>query len=217
MSKRKNPMWFVLSNPKDAINSANGVLSKLWAMIIDDQGINGAQWDRLLDGWRKRNEAVLGRSEAAAKKSNLAKALGAPTMTWNVFYSGLQILNSNNRFKKIRFEIHLVPKRGPTEIIGLDVINREVHRHEDPYTQYAREAGIKTLKPGERATPGERYIVEEFDNERFRGIVLEYTGTVGRSFTSDAFNGYSVCESLVLDDTGAPSNHWIRIIGEVPS
>lgn len=192
-------------------NSSNGALSTLWCIILRRLNIEAHQWEKLLSIWCSRNILKHGESAIYIKKNNLVKSLAAKSMTWKTFLQGLQIINASNRYKCIRLEVHLIPKRGnTTEVIGLDIYDRTqelsakaLNKNDPLYTN------VPVLSPGMKAKPGKLYRLEGLDNRRFNNAVVECTGIENITIQADSFNGCTAIGSLLLDPVGIDSKQWI--------
>ena len=204
--KAKSPMHVLLNDLESGINSANGVLSRLWRMVLHDRNMTGHEWERLLQLWMAKTKDILGgdSNSLTNAKGNYSKTLAAPRMTWKLWMNGLQILNADNKYKRIRFEVHLVHTKGDkTDIIGIDVIDRrnDVKREESV-------GAFVSLKPGDTALPGGLYAPYDFENKEMEKVIIKCKSSMPISMAADCFNGYSIAGTLVLDEEGGISEDW---------
>lgn len=202
----KSPMHEILDEVSNGTNSANGVVARLWRIILKHKNMQGHQWERLLERWRVNSVELYGEKDVSFKKSNMVKALAAPNMTWKTFMQGLQVLNSTNKYKCIRFEVHFVPRKGKvTEIIGINVIDRTSEGMHDNHGNI----NILPLVPTGTAMPNNYYRLSGFENGLFNGCVLRYKGSEEVVTSGDMFNGYTTIGSMVLMSDGMDSPDWI--------
>lgn len=201
--KTKSPMVEVFDELDAGINSANGILARLWRRILSQRNIRGHQWERLLDRWRLSSIAVYGREAVNVKKNNLAKALASPNITWKTFIQGLQVLNAAGKYQCIRFEIHLISHRGPTEVIGIDVVDRSKG------SQPVSDINVTVLNPGDTVEHGRYYTPANFTNGAINNSVIKYRGTEPLVTHPDMFNGYTTIGSMVLMADGMESPDWL--------
>ena len=213
--KVRSPMHEILSQIDNGTNSANGVLSTLWRVLLKNRRIDGDAWEKLLDAWRATHEEMHGGESTVVKKGNLVKMLASPAMTWKTFIQGLQVLNSINHYKCIRFEIHLVPsKKGvPTEIVGINVVDR-TQEIKDKYLVKNSTDGedATTLVPGTILKQGTIYKAVGFNNRRFNGALLRFIGPLSYVIDKHSFDGCTGIGTLMLTADGMESDEW-QIIG----
>lgn len=202
--RAKSPMHVILNEVHSGINTANGVLSRLWRIILRDKNIHGHQWERLVSKWSEKGVEILGKDTASVKKGNTIRSLAESNMTWKVFMQGLQILNASNRYKCIRFEVHFVHhKDNKSDIIGVNVIERNNRISGDDVDDEYKE-----LRPEHTAVPGEVYRLRGFVNSRINECLVRCISSLPLSITANTFDGYSIVGTLLMDADGMESLDW---------
>jgi hypothetical protein len=213
MNEPKKPknMHTVIDEVRAGINSANGILSRLWRLLLSRKQITAHKWERLFKRWIELNKPLMDETALRSKKGGLPKALAKDHMTWKVFIQGLQVLNSYNEYSFIRFEIHLKHRKSNNvDIVGLNVIDKTVQTYEE-----VDDESVETLTPGKTAIPGKTYRLEGFDNTKVNGKILRRVGEGEITPDSDYFDGCFFYLDAVIEKDGRESTDWIRPRGEV--
>ena len=208
--KRKSPMHGVLKDLDNYISGANHILTRLWRMTLKSQRIDENRWEQLLEAWRAKEEKLSSRAEATTRRNNVVGALASDRMTWKTFYTGLEILNAMRRYKLIRFEIHLVPRRGgEADVIALDVLgDSKKDRRSHQIAEAIGRDKIHTLLPNEMAIAGTHYQLSGFHNATFNGLVVRYIGLESRTVTALEFDGCTAVGAMVVGPTGDVIKDW---------
>lgn len=208
-SNRKSPMYTVLANIRSGKHSVNGILSNLYCKMLAHLNMEAHTWDLLVDAWaKKEGERIPDPKGETWLKNNTVKALCSDDMTWNVFFRGLRILNGMGRWKKIRFEIHMTPMRGPTELVGLDIIDRTMNKVERTAVYMPVVGAAQELCPDQIVTPGKFYKLTGFRNPRFNRTVLQYIGAMERTVGPGEFDGCTYVGALLMSNEGTASKYW---------
>jgi hypothetical protein len=204
----RSPMHEILNEIHAGTNTANGVLSRLWRIILKNKNIQGHQWEKLLQRWQEKSTLVFGDKIVSFKKNNLIKGLASDSMTWKTFMQGLQILNSTGRYKCIRFEVHFVHNSGTNkEVIGVNVIDRTYEVTDN----HAHTVEYEKLVPGDVAIPGKHYIPEGFEEKKINGSILKCVSEFNIPQSASRFNGCSTVGTLLLEADGMESTDWMFI------
>lgn len=213
MSKKRktSPLHKLFEEPNKAAMRAENHLSKFWALIAGTLGIKGPEWERMVTSWLKQTSQELGKG-AIDKKNNLVKALAGPHMTWMVFLGGLSILSHKSNIHRIRMELHFYDAKGVGQVLGMDLVDRDAGNEVTAFAKQALALGVNLLQPGDIAQPEEAYVLEGFAQERFNGMVMKYRGDEPLTVSDTQFNGYSVADSMVMDEAFMPCLEWYRIV-----
>lgn len=94
----------------------NGVLSKLFRMIMIELNVGGMRWGTLMHEFVKdaRNGVPDNRRDQTSIRGNLTKEFARPQMTWKVFMKAMRFLQVRNL--KITLEITHDARENPTVV-----------------------------------------------------------------------------------------------------
>ncbi len=209
-SSKKSPMSELFNELDAGLDSSTGILARLWRIMLKRLNIEPHMWERLLNKWVENNTEIYGRAGANTKKGNAVRSLVKRTLTWKNFMDAISIICSTGKYKMVRFEVHLVPAvEGDTEVVGINVWHKpqenSKHLHGDPSVNF-NEAEI--LKPGDIAHPDKLYLLQNFKNNKFNGVVIKNVSGGDIKVSEDYFHGASAIGQLLLDEDGVIDDHW---------
>lgn len=111
----------ILHDPQKGVNTAEGVLARLFRQILYDLRVSPMRWSanmtRYLDD--PRNNIPKNSRDRASSRGNLNKALRKPKMTWKVFRQALMFLGPI----RARFIVELDWRDRPTTVHALELHN----------------------------------------------------------------------------------------------
>lgn len=110
-------MQQILSAPDKGASKTpgiNGVLSRLFRLLMIDMKIDAMRWGSLMNAYIKdaRNDIPNNRRDQTSIRGNLTKEFARPQMTWKVFMKAMRFLQVSN--VKITIEVTHSSRPNPT-------------------------------------------------------------------------------------------------------
>lgn len=208
MAKKSLKMTDILESGKCADNASLGLLSRLWRRLCYLKKITPGDWEVLIRLWQNNLEKTLEKSAATIMKNNASKVLVNPDMTWRNFLIGIDVITARGNYKRVRFEVHLVPKEeGPTEVYGIDVVD-ESNNIDSKILELSEQTGCGILRPDDIVDPHTDYIMADFDNDAVNSLSLRYIGEERRKVHRSEFDEYSMVGHYLIDKNNSISVDW---------
>lgn len=101
----------------DIILAANGVLSRIWRILLHDLGIQFMRWEAMLSDYCDYAKEHIPANKSANLKGNITKMLVKPDMSWSIFCRVVSVL----KFKKFYFDIHTTDHDDSVEVLRIKI------------------------------------------------------------------------------------------------
>lgn len=188
----------------------NAYVSKLIGLLLSEINIQGGKWSQLFNLWGERTAVVLGTTAVKNNRGNVRSAFKKKTMTWSTFVRILQIINANDEYSEIRFDITLTEANTGKNIkVGLDLYNsKDAVMVDSLNVTKPDRLNAKPLKPGYAPVNGEHYRLLGFDNKDFEGTVAKFTSISSKLLPSSYFDECTTIGTYIVDRNGDLSKDW---------